>query len=165
MCFSVWWSSWPPFGWHAALSLRGKKYVATYCTFANPVAGCGAEKGFVVFKGMYRFFYLFILYQSVIIAILCNCLLQLLVINQIKLYFGSWFSTFFILLLRFAKDVKGENKQMSLSLIKAQPLKRLSLTVTNAAFMQKNLIVGQFLKWIDYHQTFRDIFENLSVCN
>ena len=92
------------------------------------------------------FFYLFILYQSVIIAILCNCLLQLLVINQIKLYFGSWFSTFFILLLRFAKDVKGENKQMSLSLIKAQPLKRLSLTVTNAAFMQKNLIVGEFLK-------------------
>ena len=111
------------------------------------------------------FFYLFILYQSVIIAILCNCLLQLLVINQIKLYFGSWFSTFFILLLRFAKDVKGENKQMSLSLIKVQPLKRLSLTVTNAAFMQKNLIVGEFLKWIDYHQTFRDIFENLSVCN
>ena len=89
MCFSVWWSSWPPFGWHAALSLRGKKYVAAYCTFANPVAGCGAEKGFVVFKGMYRFFYLFILHQSVIIAFLCNCLLQLLVINQIMLYFGS----------------------------------------------------------------------------
>lgn len=52
---------------------------------------------------------------------------------------------------------------MSLSLIKVQPLKRLSLTVPNAAFMQKNLIVGQFLKWIDYYHTFRDIFENLSV--
>ena len=51
---------------------------------------------------------------------------------------------------------------MSLSLIKVQPLKRLSLTVTNAAFMQKNLI-AEFLKWIDYHHTFRDIFENLSV--
>ena len=29
--------------------------------------------------------------------------------------------------------------------------------------MQKNLIVGQFLKLIDYHLTFRDIFENLSI--
>ena len=79
--------------WLACCPLFAReKYVAVYCTFANPVAGCGAEKGFVVFKGMYRFFYVFILHQSVIIAILCNCLLQLilLVINQIKLYFGSW---------------------------------------------------------------------------
>lgn len=72
-------------------SVCAGKNMLPYCTFANPVAGCGAEKGFVVFKGMYRFFYLFIPHQSVIIAFLCNCLLQLLVINQIMLYFGSWF--------------------------------------------------------------------------